>query len=216
MITKIFLIRHPETNYSREKRYCGITDIPLNNAGISQARKLSNFFENIRVDALYSSPQRRASQAAEILFGRKSRIILADSLRELNFGVFEGLTYEKLLKEYPKEYKLWLKSPLNTKPPCGESFLDLKKRVVKFYQNILQKDKGSNIAIVSHGGPIRVILCKALNLSLADFWNFKVKPAGISYLAYEGRDLVNFSLNMVSRMQIKSLAKLRDPDGYPD
>jgi len=157
----------------------------LNDAGILQARELLRYFENITVDSVYTSPKRRAVDTSRIVFGKSRPIIKEESLREIDFGLWEGLTHAEALKRYPKEYSAWAKDPLNAMVERGESFKRLKKRVVVFFDALLKNDKGKTLAIVSHSGPIRVILCHALKLSQSDFWNLKVEPASVNYLEYK-------------------------------
>ena len=101
MATRLILIRHGETDYSTEKRYCGLTDVCLNKRGIEQAEGLCQKLGEEDVDKVYSSDLRRASEFAKIVFKNKE-IEPAPEFREINFGIFEGLTYEEIMARYIK------------------------------------------------------------------------------------------------------------------
>lgn len=101
MITKLFLIRHGITQWNKEKRYCGYKDVLLSKQGKMQIIKLGRKIKSTNFDSIYSSDRKRALETKNILFGsRYYRKIKA--LREINFGVLEGLKSEDILKKYPK------------------------------------------------------------------------------------------------------------------
>jgi alpha-ribazole phosphatase len=166
---RLILIRHGETDYSLARRYCGFSDPPLNEEGIRQSRQLAARLTGMRIDRVYSSDLVRARQTAEIIFPKDSIESTAD-WREMNFGLFEGLTHEQIMHRYPTLYRKWVDDPAEVKPPEGEGLRDLCKRVQEGISAVVSRHKDGTVAVVTHGGPIRIALCDALQFGLARFW----------------------------------------------
>ncbi len=194
-MTKLYLIRHGQTDYSRDKKYCGSRDVPLNAEGMLQAEKLARRFSHVAVDAVYASDLRRAIQTAGICF-KESRVIVWPSFREMDFGVLEGLGYEDAMKNFPAIYDAWIHTPLDVTLPQGESFGHFCERVDDGMKLLLAENKGKSIALITHGGPIRVILCHALGRGVKDFWSIKQDNAALNMIEYhEGRAAEVVSIN---------------------
>ena len=182
-MTRLILIRHGETDYSLQGRYCGFTNPSLNNKGILQSKMLARRLEGIRIDKVYSSDLRRACETAKIIFKNNPIEKVAD-FREMNFGIFEGLKYEEITKVYPKLYGAWIGNPKEIKIPNGEGLKDLHKRVKERLSFIFSQHKDKTIALVSHGGPIRVILCNTLRFDLKMFWQIKQETGALTIMNY--------------------------------
>jgi alpha-ribazole phosphatase len=165
---RLILIRHGETDYSLARRYCGFSDPPLNGEGIRQSRQLAARLTGMRIDEVYSSDLVRARQTAEIVFPKQSAASIAD-WREMNFGLFEGLTHEQIMDRYPTIYRKWVDDPAEVRPPEGEGLRDLRKRVQERISAAVSRHKGRTVAVVTHGGPIRIALCDALQFGPAGF-----------------------------------------------
>lgn len=182
-MVKLVLIRHGETDYSLQNKYCGFSDPPLNNKGIWQAEKLANKLKGLEVDRVYSSDLKRAYETAQIVFKNKP-IKKISEFRELNFGIFEGLNYEEIIKKHPKLYRNWINNPPKIKIPNGESLQDLSKRVKRKLFFILSQFKDGAIGIVAHGGPIRIILCDVLKFGLDAFWQIEQDSGALNIIDY--------------------------------
>jgi broad specificity phosphatase PhoE len=181
MPTKLILIRHGQTSWNREKKYCGAKDIWLDATGKVQARKLAARLKNEPVDIVYSSNRRRALQTARLIFG-KVPIKLEPGLREIHFGVFEGMDHHSIMKKYPLIYKKWLKDPFVNSIPRGESLKDFRKRIVFTIKKIISLNKGKTIAAVCHGGAISVFINHILKSR--NFWEHIPSSASISVVEY--------------------------------
>lgn len=176
MPTKIFLIRHGLTQWNLEKRYISFTDLNLIEEGIIQAKKVKARLERERVEKAYCSDSLRASNFSEIVFERKI-IEKRPELREMNFGIFEGLRYGEIMKKYPVIYRDWLKDPLNTDIPEGEGLREFKKRILASFSKIISENRNKNLGIVTHAGPIRIIITDILKTK--NFWEVKIDLASI-------------------------------------
>ncbi len=188
-MTRIYLIRHGETDFNLQKRYCGHSDVSLNQTGTQQARKLWERFKNISIDAVHSSDLKRARQTAEIVFAEQLDGIRKTALlRELDFGQWEGLTYDEILAKDEKSYQAWLENPTLLAPPGGETLSELNRRLRKFLAKALEESQDKVIAAVSHAGPIRTLLCDALKAPLNVNWRVAVDGACVSVIDYHGTE----------------------------
>ncbi|MFH0839374.1 MAG: histidine phosphatase family protein, partial [Candidatus Omnitrophota bacterium] len=158
-MTRLLLIRHGETKYNLNRCYCGLSDPPLNASGISQAESLSGQLKDFDIALVYSSDLKRTMQTAEIVFP-VHQIKTMPEFREFNFGVFEGLNYTEIAEKYPGFYHDWLINPLHVSIPKGERFTDFKNRVNNALSLVISLNRNKTIALVTHSGPIRLILCE--------------------------------------------------------
>jgi len=181
---KLILIRHSETDYVMQKKYCGHEDAPLNANGIKQARNVQLRLEQEDVDKVYTSDLKRACQTADIIFPKKNAIKKRE-LREIDFGNFAGLTYEQVSGNYPQIYKKWLENPQDSKIPGGESLIEFSKRVITCFNEIVSCNPDKTIAIISHGGPNRIIILKLLGWGLNRFWDVEQDAACVNIFIFK-------------------------------
>lgn len=186
MPTKLLLIRHGETTWNKNKRYSGVSDVLLSKEGKRQAEKLHKRLKCATIDKIYSSDRKRAIQTAKIVFKDKDFEKIYD-LREIHFGIFEGLTYSQVMKKYPVVYKQWLKDPYSIKIPKGESLFEFKKRIISAIKKVIASNKNKTVAIVCHGGAISVILNHILKTK--EFWQKIPKSASLSIIEHNKRKI---------------------------
>ncbi len=207
-MTKLILIRHGETNYTRDNRYCGFSDPSLNEKGIRQSKKLSQRLKQLKVNIVYSSNLRRAKQTAKIVFKNILFKEIAD-FREMNFGEFEGLKYNEVIKKNPLFYKNWIDDPEKIVIPGGEKFKKFVKRVRKGLSQIITKNTDRTISLVAHGGPIRIILCDALGLDLKKFWQIKQETGALNIIDYHNKtQAAALKINDISHLFPKETVSL--------
>lgn len=196
---KLILIRHGETDYTLQRKYCGHEDILLSANGIQQAKCLGAKLEKIKIDRVYSSDLGRALQTAEIVFPKQS-IIRRKGLREIDVGRFSGLTFEEAEKRYPRIYRMWRDNLSSVKIPKGEKVSDFAKRVRKCSQEIFDHNSGKKVAIVSHGGPIRIILLRMLKQDLDKFWRIEQNVAAVNIVEFKGGEPKILKVNDTSHL----------------
>lgn len=145
------------TEWNKQGRYCGHKDIGLSNEGKSQIKLLFNRISAVRFDKVYCSNRKRAMQTARILF-KQAKIIPDRGLREINFGILEGLKHEEIMGKYAVIYKRWLKNSFKNNIPKAEPMNVFKKRVENTLRDIIQSNPCKTIAIVCHGGVIGIFV----------------------------------------------------------
>jgi alpha-ribazole phosphatase len=202
--TTVILIRHGETDWSYQKRYCGFSDIDLNENGRQQGRQLHRRLKKEKINGVYASDMKRTLQFAGIVLKGVPIEETAD-LRELNFGIFEGLTHEDIMKLYPQIYGKWLENPLESAIPQGESLHAMAQRVRRALRTMLSANTDKTVAVVTHGGPIKVIICDVLQLGLHKIWKIEQALASISIIEFvEGRGTIQI-LNDISHLHETAL-----------
>lgn len=163
METIIYLIRHGETDWNKERRFQGQKDILLNNFGRLQTEKLANrlYEEKLNIDAIYSSDLKRAIETAEII-GKKFNYAVETNpgLRERSFGIIEG----QLLEDWEKQYPDFNFYSMNIDPSFRIEEFDLfKSRVYTTILELSKRNINKNIIVVSHGAAINAFLQKISN-----------------------------------------------------
>ena len=185
--TRLYLIRHGETEENRRGILVGSTDVPLAETGREQAIALGKLARGLAVDAVYASPLQRAVETALLVFGREARILTDSRLRELHFGEWEGLSFAEIAEKYPELWGRWLKDWENTPIPGADSFPDFARRLLGCCGEILSAHEGGSVAIVSHGGCIRAVFAHCFSASPgAGYWQFKVENAALSEIEFAG------------------------------
>ena len=199
MPAQFYLIRHGQTDWSREKRYCGSrTDMALNETGRAQAQRLSNKLSGKIFTGVYTSPMKRTREFCEIALGVAAGR-MEPGLCELDFGDFSGHTHDELMACYPEQYGNWLKNPFTAGIPGGENLKDFEIRVSRAWKDILEQSHGT-VAVVAHGGPLRLILAEVLGLDKNDIWSIRQDEACLNIVEAEGGKTRVTLLNDISHL----------------
>jgi alpha-ribazole phosphatase len=183
MTQRLLIVRHGETPWNAAGRFQGQRDVLLGERGRAQAAALARALEGQRIDAVYSSDLERARETAEAIAGpRALTIVPVRQLREMSFGAWEGLTLAEVQRADPERLETWHREPAATSPPGGESLIDLEDRVRVVFRDLGAHPGDRTALIVSHAGPIRVLLCLALGLPAEAYWKFRVDPGSLTEL----------------------------------
>ncbi len=165
-----YFLRHGETAWNAEGRICGSTDVPLSDAGRRQAQLLACRLKPISVDALYSSPLSRALETARLIGETIGREPVVDRrLAELNYGAWEGRTFEEIKRATPTVYRAWDADPANLAPPEGESGVHLIERVTPFLADVAQRHLSGNVVVVCHKTVCRLLACHIMGVPLSEY-----------------------------------------------
>jgi alpha-ribazole phosphatase len=176
----LILIRHGQTIANLNSQYQGWLDQPLTPLGIKQAKSLALYLENTyQIDAVISSPLKRAIQTAQIITDQYNldSLIINNNLKEINFGKWEGLTYDEIALNYP--ISKWLENPASIDIDEGEKWIDFNSRITMAFKEISSLDYKS-VAIVSHAGTIRSFLSTLLKLKGLEMFKFNLENGSFS------------------------------------
>jgi broad specificity phosphatase PhoE len=159
MTSTLYLIRHGETDWNRDRRIQGQSDTPLNDLGREQARLLGQRLADVPFDLAYSSDLSRAIETAELILESRPMPVTTDvGLRERAFGEWEGGSAEEIARAYPERWAAWRSGARDVSPPGGETQVELERRVTLALDDIVAVNHGRTLLVVSHGGAIQATL----------------------------------------------------------
>jgi len=168
-VTALYLVRHASTEWSNTHRYLSRTDVDLSGAGENEARRLAEWADTVRIDAIATSPSRRAVRTAAVVARRMGVEALRDErLRELDFGSAEGRTLAELRASDTDAVARFESDPFAHPLPGGEEPADALARVRSAVADLLATSV-SRPLVVTHNTLLRLFLCDALGLPLADY-----------------------------------------------
>jgi len=185
-MTEIILARHGETEWNVEEVYRGRIDINLDEVGVKQAELLGEYLSNLELDAIYSSPLRRALDTANLIAQyQKVGVQVSNGLMDLDYGEWQGLPEREVKKLYQALHNEWHANPDRVKMPGGESLADVRGRAVGVIDDVISKYRGS-VVLVSHRVVNKVLICSLSGLDNTHFWNIKQDVGGITIFSYAG------------------------------
>jgi probable phosphoglycerate mutase len=177
--TATVLLRHGQTALSIENRFSGVGNDPeLTDQGRAQARAAGERLAKRQLDAIVTSPLRRARETARIAGGGRD-IVVEAGLRETDFGEWEGLTFAEVSAKFPDELEAWLADP-TVAPPGGESFADTAARVGAALGGLVERYPGARLLVVSHVTPIKLLIRRALDAPMSALYRMHLELASIT------------------------------------
>jgi len=196
------MVRHGITEFNSTRRFAGYSDVELNADGYRQVERLRDHLANDKIDAIYSSDLKRALVTAEVIFsGRKIDIVTCPELREVNYGNCEGLTFEEIGSRYPDEAEFVRNSNPRLEFPGGENFCGFVERTSKFLDRLNSHTPSETVLIVSHSGPLKVLVCSLLGISQDYWWKLRFDNASLSIVETYPRGAIITRLNDTSHLR---------------
>lgn len=189
MFTTLFLVRNADTDFSRDHRVAGRRDIGLSAAGRAQAADLrARVAGKYDIAEIMASPLPRAVETAEIVAGGVGLGVVRDPrLVDFDAGRWEGQSHTEIGAS--AEYQRFIDDPIGESIPGGEKIGDVRDRVVAAVsQALADNELGASIMLVSHAGPLRVLLAHYLGMSLIHYHRLRLSPASMSILRFESEE----------------------------
>ena len=169
-ITEIYLIRHGETTLSGVGQYIGSTEVPLSEGGKQQARLLADKLQGLHFDACYCSIMKRCQETAEIVAApHQLEITPVTELREIDYGVWEGLNLQEMEAKTPEIFRAWKKDPGKIQAPGGETGEKVLSRIHPAFGRIVSEHMGQRVLIVTHRTVNRIWLCHLLDYPVSSY-----------------------------------------------
>ncbi len=180
---KLIITRHGQTHWNKKDPSIvqGVTDIGLSEEGKEQTQKLALALKKYNIESIFVSPLSRALDTAIAIkkYHKYASIEIEEDLKELNFGVFDGLSINEIRIKYPKIWSAREKDKMNhIIPKSGESFTEANKRATRVLDKIIAQGKDS--VIIAHGGINKLLFIKLLNTTLEELDKHHYKNTGIS------------------------------------
>ncbi|MCG9968159.1 alpha-ribazole phosphatase [Pelotomaculum terephthalicicum JT] len=185
MTCRIYFVRHGETSWNALLKVQGHSDVFLSDRGREQAEMLAQRLANEKIHCFYSSDLARAYETARIVARpHELEVIATPALRELNFGVWEGMTAKEIEEVYPGQIESWWTNPLDTRILQGEKLSEMTERCVHEVKNIINKHDNETVLVVAHGGAIRSIICSVLGINLNEQWRLHLDNACLNLVDF--------------------------------
>ena len=198
-MVKLILVRHALTVDNQKCRLSGHIDSSISEEGKEQIDKITNYLKDFDIDKIYTTTSSRTKDTVKKLSELKSiEIIEKESLKEISFGDFEGLTFDEIKDKYPKEFQDMIEKGYEYKYPNGESLIDSYNRVCIELDNIISNNDDRTILICSHGGTIRNIITYLISNSYKYHWNFKIDNGSVTILEVQDGFTVITAMNNTS------------------
>lgn len=159
----LVLLRHGESEWNKENKFTGFTDVDLSPTGIEEAKSAGQSLKNIKFDAVFTSTLKRAYNTASLAMteaGQQHDFVKHDDLRERDYGDLTGLNKDEMRKKFGEEQvHIWRRS-YDVQPPNGESLKDVVDRVRPYYKANIEPllKEGKNVLIAAHGNTLRAML----------------------------------------------------------
>jgi len=189
-VTEIILVRHGETEWNVAEVFRGQIDIDLSARGVRQAELLAGYLSTSAIEAIYSSPLKRALKTAEIIANSHNlKVNVEPDLIDFNFGRWQGLSHQEVKEKDGDLYARWTAHPEKARMPGGETLADVRKRVIRVRNKVIENHRGT-IVIVGHRVVNKVMVCALLGLDDSHFWKIRQDTCGISIFTYQNEQFI--------------------------
>lgn len=184
--TRLYLVRHGETQLTAEGRFSGHVGVDLSDDGRWQAQLLAKRLHGEGVTAIYCSPLSRTMETAQIIADHCAVVPVAiDALREISHGRWEGLTRREVEELYGEEYATWEEDPFTFAPQGGESGVAVLARALPALREIVTRHPGERVLVVSHKATIRILLSSLLGIDARGYRDrLDQAPASLNVLDF--------------------------------
>ena len=201
---RLYLVRHGQSEYNVSRKFAGAgSDVALTAAGVRQAELLRDRLASEKIDAVYSSTMKRALSTAGVVSEKHGvEIVSCPELGEINYGAVEGKTFDEVSFEYPLLAKQIYGADPKIRFPGGESFEEFPRRICRFLDRITKYDDAQTVLVVAHGGSIRTLVCRLLDIDINNHWaQIRIDNASLTVLETGKNGTVISLLNDVSHLK---------------
>jgi broad specificity phosphatase PhoE len=208
IMTSIYLVRHGQTAWNKEEIFRGRTDVPLDETGMRQAELAGEYFKEILLQGIYSSPLSRAWQTAEqIARSQNLKVQPLAGLIDMSFGKWEGRPLQEVREMDQERYRQWRDEPHLFKLPDGESLDEIRSRAMAALEEVIKKHPEETVVLVSHRVVNKELLCGVLGIDNSHFWQIAQDTTAINLIQYhKGRYVLSL---MNETCHLKALQEIR-------
>ena len=181
---RFYFVRHPETYANKYGLIYGWKDYAYTEKGHAMFEQMPARLDDYKFDRIYSSPLGRAKKLAEAVGERRNMPVKVDErIKEMNFGILEGIPYRKAQQEYPDVVDRIFGDLNNFTVPEGENTADVTARAASFLDEIKEED--GSVLIITHSMFMHTTMSYLLDLPREDMWHFKIDPCMIVRIDYK-------------------------------
>jgi broad specificity phosphatase PhoE len=195
-MTRIYLVRHGQTAWNKEEIFRGRTDVPLNETGLREAQLAGEYFREMEIHAIYSSPLLRAWETAQkIAEVQRLGVRSLQGIIDMCFGEWEGQSLKDVQEKDGQRFQQWKNEPHLVKIPGGETLDEVRDRAMAVLDKTIQSHSGKTLLFVSHRVVNKVILCSILGLDNSHFWQIGQNTTAINLIQHRDGKYVLSLLN---------------------
>jgi broad specificity phosphatase PhoE len=212
LVTRVYLVRHGQTEWNKNLIFRGRIDIPLNEKGHREAEAIAEALKDRNIDAIYTSPLGRSIETARPtaeFFDLE--IVCVPGLIDISYGDWEGLSFNEVKKRYKNQYTKWEKRPDLVRFPKGETLNEVRGRSFCAMKDIVKENPGKSVLIIPHRVINKVLLCAILGIGNSHFWEIKQDTGCINLIEYSSDAFVLSLMN--DTCHLKAIA---DGTSQPD
>jgi broad specificity phosphatase PhoE len=187
--TRIIYVRHGKPDFPHDRLYCDEREDPLlTDEGVRQAEAAAELLKGEAVDAVYVSPMQRTRMTAQpIIAALQAPLHVDDQLKERPFGLWDGMYFDDIQRDFPDEFKAWKRDPVGFVPQGGETIHEHSDRISAAVQRIISNHTGETVVVVMHVGPIRMCVTQALQMPLSAYRRLTVDYGSLTRIDYGRR-----------------------------
>ncbi len=180
MARKLLLLRHGDTGLQYRNRYIGGMDVPMSPHGHQQIKAVGVLLGREEFSQCLCSPSQRCRETAALITEPRGMGFSIDpDLREIDFGQWEGMTFDEIGRLFPDRVDTWANLDADFTFPGGEKIADFQARIVRV-ANSLAANPADTVLVCTHGGVIRFLICHFLGLQTWQYILFQVKHASVT------------------------------------
>jgi broad specificity phosphatase PhoE len=184
--TRLYLVRHGETDLNRDRRFRGMSDAPLNERGRLEAKGAARLLSGLGIGIVHTSPVRRAVETAEIIAGATcAGVIVNDGLIDIDYGEWQGLTVEEVREKFGAgTLQDWMRDPGEFTFPGGESMRHVRSRLEPALLGIIRENAGGTVAAVSHLAVLKVCFVVMMGVGFDWFWKLELENGSVGCFSH--------------------------------
>ena len=202
-VLRLFVLRHGETESSRERRFTGARDVALTATGHLQAEAIATALATAGLQAVYASPLDRARATAELIAKPHGLPVRLDPrFAEMRFGEWEGSRWSDVAAASPDLFARWRTTPCDVTVPGGESLTDVAARVADGIDALQAAHPDGTVALVTHAMVVRLIVLAALGLGPDRLWSVDASAGGLTEIEYRPGWVTVHRMNTLSHLDI--------------
>lgn len=203
MMTSIYLVRHGQTAWNKEEIFRGRTDVPLDETGRRQAVLAGEYFKEMEIHRVYSSPLARAWETAQkIAQIHHLKVLPLKGILDMSFGKWEGQPHQDIQKNDKETYRIWKEEPHLVRLPGGESLNDVRARAMAALEEVIQSHSGKTVVLVSHRVVNKVLICGILGLDNSHFWQIAQDTTAINLIQYKNGKYILSLMNETCHLKV--------------
>ena len=193
---RLLLVRHGHAVANRPWTFLGHSDSPLSEDGLAQADRLAMRLETEAIDAVYTSPLRRARQTGDVLAARHDLPCRVDKqLIEQDFGAWEGLTLTEVKDRFPEDVAAWQADEDGAGPTAGETVAAVAERAGRAWETLRQRHQGQTVLVVAHGAILNALICTLLGTPVSWLWAYRLEVGTVAEMLVYGPKATLVRLN---------------------